>query len=1177
MKLRKSRCPWRVVLFGLLAFLGEAGFLQHQPAALAEEEGLDLVLLIDMSRSMYTSTPQYKIDNPPTGSDPERLRWDAVKIVLDLMNVHDRLAVLTFNHGCPADYSIDRGTEQYEILTSGLQAATKTGASRFVSSSQGFPDALRRLTDQVPNTSLKHGARLLDAVRIHNTNADVLMIGDQKIPHGLDLGGTNIAAALQRAAKLLRAENSQQSRARQAHVILLTDGVDDAFRKVIAGELDFKKADASPDVESARVDEILAEIDDQTAVGQWIAVQIARFRHPQAAPIRVHTLGLNLKEVSPQYQPAARRFLQQLSIRTQGVPREIETAQDLIPFVRDLLRDVRGYWSQECTIAAGQRPQKDVTVGGRLQDVTVMTYGTPANSTPKQKLRAPAGQPSGWVAGTTDAGGLVPETFFGIEHGQNRGLYRLDRFARTAGRPELPFARKWPVDAVRQFRFDFNAEAYPQSQIVFKAPLQEPFQLDTVPTEWRRYQPGFEIAVRMIDAAAYQPQDFRVTVRCRRITEGTTEVASSLSIPPGSCEPSLDSTLPPMTFELKPTEENPRLFARSFCLDELIPATAKAAEQLEFTVTIDGLAERPHLLQGMRRTMLPVQVTVRDEPLELRTDVSKLVLTTAKQKTALKILPSGCLFHRPPMRVTLVPPQPEQGEPLKADDFLLRVDGAPATEWALAGGGSDITVSLREDRNETYQRIPHRAGQLKVEQRYGENWQPRFTIPLDLILQKIPVQLTPTPLPLVAASEPVRSAPIKVMALNADDLQIDRPVEIVLAAWTPDADAEPDEGALAAKPAKFPPAQLWLQLAGEQVATLPDSRRQRITLPLGKAFSVWFHPTEQPELGRYRYELRTTGSEVGGTRATGDLAVQPPKVEIVDQQPISLFGDPGEVIDAPVEPIEGEINLRLQQATLNTPQSISLLGADDEPTSIVFTPEAANEASQRFRLQGPTSNLPVMLPGPSRSDQPAPTMTVRFQLFPPRGMKIGRYKGSMTIVGPAIEPVTVRLQLLMDQLVLELPSFDVDQPPWFPWPLKSATPMDPMTEPLASQFVQFEDQPGRRRLRVRRAFAGAPPLDATDLHADFQGELKSADDIQPIAPKLVAAPVADGNGAVMTVEFPGVKHFNPDRANPYTIRFVVQPRAGAVAAKRCPPFRPVERRFEVQYVRVQDLLGQSPR
>jgi hypothetical protein len=66
------------------------------PSPAATEQGLDFVLLVDVSGSMSPT------QGDPHGSDPERLRWDAVKLVLDLLTKDDRILVLPFNENCPA-------------------------------------------------------------------------------------------------------------------------------------------------------------------------------------------------------------------------------------------------------------------------------------------------------------------------------------------------------------------------------------------------------------------------------------------------------------------------------------------------------------------------------------------------------------------------------------------------------------------------------------------------------------------------------------------------------------------------------------------------------------------------------------------------------------------------------------------------------------------------------------------------------------------------------------------------------------------------------------------------------------------------------------------------------------------------------------------------------------------
>ncbi|MFV1965230.1 MAG: VWA domain-containing protein, partial [Pirellulaceae bacterium] len=64
------------------------------------DEGLDLILLVDVSGSMYENDDQ----EPKTGSDWQRLRWDAVKLVLDLLTDEDRIMILPFNHRTPANH-----------------------------------------------------------------------------------------------------------------------------------------------------------------------------------------------------------------------------------------------------------------------------------------------------------------------------------------------------------------------------------------------------------------------------------------------------------------------------------------------------------------------------------------------------------------------------------------------------------------------------------------------------------------------------------------------------------------------------------------------------------------------------------------------------------------------------------------------------------------------------------------------------------------------------------------------------------------------------------------------------------------------------------------------------------------------------------------------------------------
>ena len=52
---------------------------------------IDLVFLVDVSRSMF--------EDP--GNDPERIRWDAVLLSMDLLTSEDKVLIIPFNEDSP--------------------------------------------------------------------------------------------------------------------------------------------------------------------------------------------------------------------------------------------------------------------------------------------------------------------------------------------------------------------------------------------------------------------------------------------------------------------------------------------------------------------------------------------------------------------------------------------------------------------------------------------------------------------------------------------------------------------------------------------------------------------------------------------------------------------------------------------------------------------------------------------------------------------------------------------------------------------------------------------------------------------------------------------------------------------------------------------------------------------
>ncbi len=1120
-----------------------AAFTLPLPAR-GEDIGLDLVLLLDVSRSNHNTRGSYVEMETADGSDPQRIRWDAVKLLLDLMTVNDRIAILKFNQACPASYTgTDPGTGKespLQIFSSGRQAAATNDP--FDALNDDFPPGLRRFYDPLPREldprQRLQGERLREVADRHNTVDDFMLVGQARIPNGLDVGKTNIRAALEEAQKLFHAIGSRQSSARQPHVILLTDGLDDSLRDL-----------------------------DDSQIESWIEARAAPFRKDRGTPVKVHTLGLNLKALRDADQPRAKRFLEQLSLRTQGVNREVAAARDLIPFFRDLVRDVRGYWSRECVFPAGQMVNVKVPAGPRLKELTVMTYGEPLESSPKESLRGPTGNPPGWI-GTLEGVSLPsPRTEHGKSAGGNRGLYRLDRFAPTASRPtESPFSDPlWPFATTVSYHVAFDSQDYPQSIVVFKSPLVEPFTLvkpDDPDRLWKRYDTDFEIAVRLANLPDLQPDDFRVTARYRRMGVDAPDVGLSGSLAHRDCETgNAPLELPPQTIELKSSATDPRLLVASLCLDSILPAKMMGTEHIEFTILLEGLTHRPHLLSGMRRTMLPVTIGVQHQPLELRSETAKILLTHAEPRRKVRIAPAGCLNHAASVRVQFEPPQPETGSPLRAEDFLLVNDGKPLMdrENTLTPDGLVLDIGLMNDAA-TYEHIPYRPGKLKVELLEDGKWTSRLTMPVELILEKIPLEFSNTPNTLVAANQPQRTTAIMVVPLNNADRDLKRTVDVVLepAPAESENNADVDEKWF---PAKFPAAQLWLQPAEDEKPALPESRRPRQTLALGKTFRVWFLPTDQPAEGQYRYEVRTVGTDIGTARAIGQLDVGKPQVDVVAQ---ALFGEPGTSVN-------GQVVLKLKDL-LGAKRLVALRSSFREADKIEF--KSPDRPSVLVPFVGPTINNPVTLTTPKEINAPVVTTPADIQLVLPPDMEVGAYEGEIQVAGPGLSTTTVLLSLLVDRLVLELPSLDPQDSRWIPWQSvdRDDRSGDGLTGSSTAQFVQFEERPGLRRVRVRRE--SGRPLNKSHIHSEFKGELTSSGDVQPEPPTVRDELIQDENAVIMTLEFPAVKHFNAER-RPYSIPLVVQPRLETVQKGECPAFRKVERVFEVQYVRLQDLFGST--
>jgi hypothetical protein len=167
-------------------------------------ESLDVFVLVDVSRSMYLTLSQVRfqsfdpaIHGRPGGSDPERQRWDAVRLLLDLLTADDRVTILPFNEIAPARFQY-QGLEPFEVpghVADPLQ------------SPRSDQDRLGRQVEEFA----------------HNRDFPP---GN---PTNRDLGGTGIFFALKESNR--RAASESHEVGRKPVILLLTDGDDTELNK----------------------------------------------------------------------------------------------------------------------------------------------------------------------------------------------------------------------------------------------------------------------------------------------------------------------------------------------------------------------------------------------------------------------------------------------------------------------------------------------------------------------------------------------------------------------------------------------------------------------------------------------------------------------------------------------------------------------------------------------------------------------------------------------------------------------------------------------------------------------------------------------------------------------------------------------------------------------------------
>lgn len=444
------------------------------PAPQGTTEGLDVLLLVDVSRSMF-SDDQGGGDGAahgPNGSDPDRLRWDAVQLALNLLTAEDRVLILPFNHQAPALVRYANG--QADWIPGGLpQQLLPVSASR------------AELRAQVETFIHSRG------VPLPNT----------------DSGGTAILGALARAADLTQADSPPPGRRRA--VILLTDGREDQ-----------DQLSRFPGAER--------ETGLRSYLGPWARAVAGRPATP------VYAIGLGSEQAVEAFRIDL-DYLRRIANLTGGNSIWVRRNSQLIETFRDLIWQLKGCWIKGVDMAS-QRATDDTMRG--IVDLGILAYAErpggllpdgrpdPRNTGPpssRLEFRWTAGDDQGPPAdGRTGKGGdTYAYTYFGRPSPAEKSPFQV--FADAA----LKLSSTWTPPALGHRIAFAKRTVRPLLEIV------EPAEFRSL----SRHQ-ELTVRLRLSDTPYFQPEQFRLTMGLtpegQEMAAAAAEVKQALEVEPNA-------------------------------------------------------------------------------------------------------------------------------------------------------------------------------------------------------------------------------------------------------------------------------------------------------------------------------------------------------------------------------------------------------------------------------------------------------------------------------------------------------------------------------------------------------------------------------------------------------------------------------------------------------------------
>ena len=828
-------------LLAATACFGPATVAQEvtDDAAVRDLRGIDLVVLVDVSGSMGRQS------NGNPASDPERIRWDAVKLLLDLFGPADRIMIQRFNESCPAGFE--------GIPEKDRKAYKKALEDNwFPNRDIGFPGVLQQLTD----TNRPAIAASIDEF---NRTDDNLSTGERY----LDYGGTKIVGALMSAA--VRIKNA--SAVRTPQVVLLTDGLDDDYRdgRFRDGEL-----------ETA-----LAEFKD--------------------GRIPVHIVGLNLQSMGQDQSRLARDLLTNISHLSGGHFFEVENSERLTEEFVNLIRQIKGYWVDEIEYLPARdgtsKLATSLVINGVI-DLGILSYEKPANPVNrKDSIRPPRKVlESIWVSSEPN-----PLKKSAPRTGKNNTLYRYSYFG-----PELDVSKGLGPSPFKDLqslgRLELNmqgdeAEDSAQRLLLLKG-TAELFLLQNPKAGATYYRnETLQIQLKMLPSAHFAPGQFEAKARFRPVgTRDFDDISKIVTVDlapfstaigrgfQASLPLSALSRLSPADVERNAYEVTVSMRGRGApeIADHTLSGNHLELPPRVFTVT-NYLSIKPLEDVVLSNTTDKVEISV-ETGFEVEEDITlNFKLTPPK--------PNDPALAEPKLLVS-----PNEGSLiLKRGKGKIQVeldkDALPARGVIYQPGA--IILSHPEDMRMNSAEELTALVRLNLDLgRVGFDPQ-NLT---ELLAGQEGTKSVPIKMRLIPADQAGFSD--QTVNLTLRQLPTDAPKR---AGSTPQSDSEStaEDEAVDSK-TTFAAEELWLAQTDDDLPA--DQRSQSLTdIKIGRAFHIHLHAQGEKTQGKYPFVLTVTGDQLAPAELRFEVSVNAPNIELESAPPdvmgsMTLYAAPGESV-----------------------------------------------------------------------------------------------------------------------------------------------------------------------------------------------------------------------------------------------------------------------------------------